>query len=307
MTKSYEIAVSELKDSRSSLLITSLLPITNALNNNTEIAILLGLLWSIKLLQTIATYKEIGKSKEYRRLDRIYDDIIFTIINNMEKLDLNGLNEKYLYLRYLIENNSLSLPYYELSEDKVKYCKKALEKPLCLNGHAISSSWALFLEDTLRSSSIATATIYGKVIRSGEEIAVKETKNMPVRVVDVKKPTLKERIELFGKTVTYLTAAQERDRLYYLNPLETEVYTSVPNNPGFIVSDKGNVFKIIGTNDKYTAIDESYNVANVPDLLEYKKYILEKIEGRQDLIHQMEIHLEPVLREAEDIYKKLTR
>lgn len=305
MAKSYKEAKQHFKDRLTSLTLTGSLPILNGLNGKPLLATLYSVLVVIALLELKDEYNKIGKCKEFQSLSALYNEIVEEIKNNMSKLELNSLGEKYLYLRYLIDNYYLSIHERFAYQDKIKYSGNKLARPLSLNGHNLPSSNALLLEDVLRSSVIATGSVKGKVIKTG--VKVVETNNMPgSKVIDSRTISLQDRINMLNQMSSYLTVADNGKGVYFLNPNATEVYTAFDSNLKYLISDKGNVFRISGTDSHYSTIDEELAKATINDLLDYKTKIISKIEEQKPVIDELREEIDGALKDAEDIYKKLT-
>lgn len=304
--QSFEESVNNFQNRASSLIIASGLPIINGFNNKPIFTTVVGVLYFLAVIEGRREYKEIANCREYTRLETIYNEILYELARSSQELNFSRLDEIYLYYRYLLENNYLTLPENEiLTGGKVKYCKKTLERPLSLNSHAIKNSNLCLLDDLIKKTSFfCRGKVKGKIIASVD--ITKETNNVPTNLDN--NVTLEDKLNNLRTPSIYLNAIREGKFIYFLNPNDTEVYRKNEDNNHTLISNKGNIFKITDRSLEYSDLEEAFQ--NVPgrDLLEYKKFILSRIEeGKEELDQMKDEIITPRLKEAENIYKLIVK
>lgn len=303
MAKKYAQAVSDYNQEKTTTLLLGGVAIINGIDNP-GLAIVLALLWGLKVLQVKDSYNNIANSKEYLELSSIYHDIILSLIGNMDNLKLNTLQEKYLYIRYLIDNNYLSINQADESAINLKYKKNEVSSALSLNGYGLPSSNALLLRDVIRSHRISSDIVAVKMVGDKSNLAdLEETNNIPKESEEI---TTKEKISSYFKDKIYLTAAEENGYLYFLNPNEREVFRELDDKHHFLKSDKGRIVRVINAKKSTYKFFRFGEPCKSKDLLEEEEYILKTLEANKNIMDKLKEDITPNLEKADKIVRTLS-
>lgn len=310
MTKSYKESVLDFESKRRDVLIFGTLPIVNgALGHGIIMAGLAISIYSLAFNVLKDLYKDISYCKEFIELNNIYYEVIKILKESIADLKLNTVLEKYAYIRFLIENDYLTINGDSHYSYKIKYNQHAIDGSLSLNGHAKDNSHNKLLVDVMGNYPCIATEVKGYILKEGENHPIDSDTNYqrnPQKIVAKRELSFKELHPLLKKANYYLTAVLD-DKLYLLDPNKTQIFTPDSKDKKILLSTTGAIFKsqnkiqIGGFEDFET---EEMNKAEFQAMIDETN---NNIKGHENLLNYLEEAITPKLEQAEANYKSIIK
>lgn len=281
-------------------------------------------------------------SAEYQTLNMCYEKVKHEIVKNIKEFGFNDVEGLFAYFTHLRVNNYLAhqtdLPYYYLESI---FGEEQIIKALILNNHGVCRNYCPAFADICASFNIDCKSVIVDHFKTSQELVIRaedflteeDYKKLEV-MHDLNAETdmdafIKKHAEVleevFGRITKELddlgyfdvnhkqkhciNVATDENNSYLLDPSLNQFYID-KNEEGNYLSNQGNYFRVISKRfiNKYPHYMSKK--LEIPKPLKTPEEMVEKLNERTetikdniDLMHKMYKEIQPVLEDADEVYK----